>query len=133
MDTERALTIHQDQDAVTLELPQESGSLLIVDLPGPAEQDAAYLATWLHGKSEKTQKAYSSDMSKFYATVGKSLKVVKLEDFQMFINSLVSLKPSSRSRAIASVKSALTFGQKTGYLTFNVGTVVKLPKLEDRL
>lgn len=133
MDINRSLTIYQDQDAVTLELPQESGSLLIVELPGPAEQDAPFLATWLFGKSEKTQKAYSSDMSKFYAIVGKSLQAVRLEDFQTFINSLVSLKPSSKARAIATVKSALTFGQKTGYLAVNVGTVVKLPKLEDKL
>jgi integrase/recombinase XerD len=133
MDSNRALTIYQDQDAVSLELPQENGSLLIVDMPGPAEQDAAFLTTWLFGNSEKTQKAYTSDMSKFYATVGKSLQDVRLEDFQAFINSLVSLKPASRSRAIASVKSALSFGQKTGYLPVNVGTVVKLPKLEDTL
>jgi integrase/recombinase XerD len=31
------------------------------------------------------------------------------------------------------VKSALSFGLKTGYLTVNVGSVVKLPKLEERL
>lgn len=58
---------------------------------------------------------------------------MKLEDFQHFMDSLVAMKPSSRARAIACVKSALSFGVKTGYLTFNVGAVVKLPKVENTL
>lgn len=133
MNTTRSLTLTQDQDAVSLELPQEDGSPLIVAMPQAAHPDAVFLATWLHGKSLKTQKAYTSDMSKFYEVVHKPLRDVRLEDFQTFINSLVGLAPASRSRAIASIKSALTFGQRTGYLPVNVGTVVKLPKLEDKL
>lgn len=134
----QALTMHTMHTVptiptCTLELVQEDGSRLSVDLPAIAELDALFLRTWLHGKSEKTQRAYTADMHKFYATIGKSLQDVRLEDFQMFINSLVSLKPSSKARAIATVKSALTFAQKTGYLQVNVGTVVKLPKLENRL
>src|SRR5947209_1088599 len=106
---------------------------LIESVPTPQEQDAAFLATWLHGKAEKTQRAYASDMRKFYDFVGKSLQDVTLADFQGFINSLVDLKPTSRNRAIATVKSALSFGVKTGWLKVNIGIVVKLPKLEDKL
>lgn len=63
----------------------------------------------------------------------EGLPQLTLEDFQGFINSLVHLKPSSKARAIATVKSALSFGLKVGYLVVNVGAVVKLPKLEDKL
>jgi integrase/recombinase XerD len=106
---------------------------LIESVPTPQEQDAAFLATWLFGKSEKTQRAYTSDMHKLYTHVGKSLQDITLADFQSFIDSLADLKTTSRARAIATVKSALSFGVKTGWLTVNVGTVVKLPKLEDKL
>lgn len=99
----------------------------------PEQIDAPFIATWLHGKSEKTKRAYSADISKLYSYTQKSLQALTLPDFQGFIDSLEHLKPSSRARAIAAVKSALSFGVKTGYLTFNVGSVVKLPKLEDTL
>ncbi len=117
----------------SLEVIQENGSVTSVEMPGAAQVDASFLAMWLHGKSEKTRDAYLVDMKKFYAFLNLPLQQVKLEDFQAFINSLAGLKASSRARAIASVKSALSFGVKTGYLKFNVGAVVKLPKLENKL
>ncbi len=96
-------------------------------------RDESFLPVWLFGKSEKTQRAYRADINRFYAIVGRSLRDTTLEDLQTFSNSLVHLKPASRNRAIAAVKSALSFGVKTGYLQVNVGAVMKLPKLEDRL
>jgi len=110
-----------------------SSKKLVAQKRRQPSDDKGFLDTWLHGKSEKTQRAYISDMRKFYAHVGKSLQDVTLEDFQGFINSLQELKPTSRNRAIATVKSALSFGVKTGWLPINVGIVVKLPKLEDTL
>ncbi len=121
------------QEPYTLELVQESGDRVVIEMPASAEQDATFLALWLHGKAEKTQRAYTGDMGKLYSFTGAGLRSLTLEDFQHFIDSLAALKPSSRARAIATVKSALSFGVKTGYLTFNVGAVVKLPKLENTL
>jgi integrase/recombinase XerD len=118
----------------TLELALDNGTLYAVDFTGAAARhDAKFLLLWLHGKAEKTVKAYVADITRFYKCVGKSLQVATLEDLQVFVNSLVHLKPASRSRALAAVKSALSFGVKTGYLKVNVGAVVKLPKLEDKL
>ena len=42
--------------------------------------DVAFLATWLDGKSEKTQRACTSDMQRFYRFVGKPLPLVTLPD-----------------------------------------------------
>jgi site-specific recombinase XerD len=125
------MTIYQEPYA--LALPQESGDLATYALPGAASQDATFLAMWLHGKAEKTQRAYTGDLGKLYRFTGAGLRSLTLENFQHFIDSLAALKPSSRARAIATVKSALSFGVKTGYLTFNVGAVVKLPRLENTL
>ncbi|BCL83129.1 tyrosine recombinase XerC [Ktedonobacteria bacterium brp13] len=101
--------------------------------PTIAQIDKKFIEMWLHGKSEKTQRAYRADIHKFYTYVQKPLQGVTLEDFQNFIDSLGNLKPTSQARTIAAVKSALSFGVKIGYLQFNVGAVVKLPKIEDTL
>jgi integrase/recombinase XerD len=97
------------------------------------EQDELFLKTWMHGKSEKTQKAYLSDIAKFYAFVNEPLQGVTLADVQEFEDSLSYLKPSTQARHVACVKSVLSFAQKTGYIQFNVGAAVRLPKIEDRL
>lgn len=113
------ITVYQGMTHI--QLPQPDGTLVTTELPEPAHADAAFLASWLFGKSEKTQIAYLADMHKFYAHTGLSLQAVKLADVQEFIQSLYNLKVSSQARAIATIKSALSFGLKTGYLTFNVG------------
>lgn len=120
-------------ETTTLALPQLNGHTLTTELPSAAQRDAAFLASWLFGKAQKTQVAYLADMHKFYAHCGKPLQTVTLADVQDFIQSLTGLNVSSIKRAIATIKSALSFGMKTGYLTFNVGAVVKLPKIENTL
>jgi integrase/recombinase XerD len=96
-------------------------------------RDEQFIDLWLHGKSEKTIRAYTSEISRYYATTGKSLQETRLEDVYQFVDSLVHLAPASRNRALAAVKSALSFGVKSGYLKVNVGLLAHLPKLEDRL
>jgi integrase/recombinase XerD len=105
----------------------------IISLSDPATIDATFLDLWLRGKSEKTRRAYLSDMARFYDVVNKPLHQVTLEDVYTFVDSLAALKPTSRNRAVAAVKSALSFGLKSGYLKVNVGLLVKLEKLEDTL
>lgn len=114
---------------------QGPGSLSLNDSEDAAQVDAAFLALWLHGKSEKTQRAYNADMLRFYREVRKPLQQVTLADLQAYDDSLViqDLKVTSRARSLAAVKSALSFGVKSGYLPVNVGLMVKLPKIEDTL
>ena len=99
----------------------------------PQWSDANFLDLWLRGMSEKTRRAYLADMARFYTIVGKPLRQVTLEDVYTFVDSLATLKPTSRNRAVAAVKSALSFGLKSGYLAVNVGLLVKLEKLENTL
>lgn len=121
------------QAITTIEFVQISGDILVAQLPEPAAIDATFLKTWLHGKSEKTQRAYLADIHKLYAHTNKPLQQLRLEDFHSFIDSLAGLKPTTIARAIATVKSALSFGVKAGYLQINIGSIVKLPKLENKL
>lgn len=117
----------------TIELFDSDGNSTKLDFVGPSEVDAMFIQSWLHNRSTETIKTYLSNILRFYSYVQKSLRNVTLEDFQSFINSLVHLAPATRAKVIATVKSALSFGIKTGYLSVNVGIVVKLPKLEDKL
>jgi integrase/recombinase XerD len=110
-------------------LMQETGETLFIHIP----YDADFIKLWLHGKSYNTQTAYLLDIQRLYDLTGKSLRELTLDDFQGFADNLYHLKRSSRARIMASVKSALSFGLKIGYLQVNVGSAVELPKLENKL
>jgi len=120
------------ETALTI-VENDSQILIISPVQAAMEHDAVFLATWLHGKSEKTRRAYEGDIRKFYVSAGKPLAQVQLADVQAFIDTLTSLKASSKARTVAALKSCLSFAVKTGYLQFNVGAAVKLPKGENRL
>lgn len=117
----------------TVDFVSDRGSHTLVELPESASPDTRFLEMWLHRKAEKTIRAYSADIARMYAHTGKPLQQLTLADIQDYLNTLVTLKPSSQARMIASLKSALSFACKTGYIPFNVGAVVKLPKIENRL
>lgn len=95
--------------------------------------DAHLVELWLHGRSPHTQRAYRSDSDRFLAFVAQLLTTVTLGDVQAFADALQDLAPSSRARTLATVKSLLSFGQRTGYLPLNVGAAVKLPPRKDTL
>lgn len=111
---------------ITLALPETI-------TPSGAKSDEQLIGLWLHNRSEHTSRAYQADVGKFLAFVGKPLRAVTLADVQAFENSITSLADTSRSRALSAVKSLLTFAQRLGYLQFNVGAVIKLPKLKNTL
>ena len=48
----------------TLELTQELGARVRIEMPGTASHDAPFLAMWLHGKAEPTQRAYVADIGR---------------------------------------------------------------------
>lgn len=95
--------------------------------------DDHLIQLWLHGRSGHTQRAYRTDVTRFRARAGKPLAAVSLQDLQGFVDSLESLAPSSRYRILSAIKSLLAFGQRLGYLPFNVGRALRLPLVRNRL
>jgi integrase/recombinase XerD len=95
--------------------------------------DQQLLDLWLHGRSPHTQRAYSTDAGDFLAFVSKPLRTVAVGDVQAWMDTLDHRAPASRARKISSVKSLFGFGHRLGYLPFDVGRVVKRPKLKDTL
>ena len=55
-----------------------------------------------------------------------------MADLQSLVDSLTG-KDNTRKRTINSVKSLFTFGQKLGYLQFNVTAALKAPKPKNTL
>ena len=115
-----------------------------------AHNDNQLIALWLHGKSAHSQRAYMADVEKFFGYVGTPLvwfetvwnddagkmetqrREIKLETLQAFSDTLKG-SANSRKRIVSSVKSLFTFGQKLGYLQFNVAAALKAPKPKNTL
>jgi site-specific recombinase XerD len=102
-----------------------------------ARPDAQLLALWLFGRSPHTQRAYRREAARFLAHAGRPLREVTLGDVQAFATALaaeeMALTPASQARALAAVKSLLAFGHRLGYLPFDVGGAVRLPRLRGAL
>jgi integrase/recombinase XerD len=105
-----------------------------------AASDAQLLALWLFGRSPHTQRAYRREATRFLAhptLAGKPLGQVTLGDVQAFATALgdpaAPLGLPSQARALAAIKSLLAFGHRLGYLSFDVGGALRLPKLKNAL
>ena len=97
-------------------------------IPRQADNDNQVIAMWLKCHSKRTQTEYSRDVLSFIQFVNKPLSAITLGDLQDYQDSLQSLAPRTQARRLASVKSLLSFGQRIGYLQYNAGAAVKLPK-----
>lgn len=101
-------------------------------LPSQADSDEQLVALWLHGRPSNTVVAYRRDIDRLLAHTGKPLAATTLHDLQNFVDDL-SGSDNTRKRTINAVKSLLSFGQKVGYLAWNVGAALKAPKPKSTL
>jgi integrase/recombinase XerD len=97
------------------------------------DSDVQVLSLWTHGRSPHTQRAYRADAARFLAFARKPLAAVTLADLTAFSDSLAGLRAASRCRTLSAVKSLLAFAHRIGYLPFDVGRVLRLPAVRDRL
>ncbi len=109
------------------------GSTGPVAFPRQAETDDQLLRLWLHGRPGNTTRAYSADVDQFIAFVGKRLQSITVGDLQEFADTLAELSDASRARKLSAVKSLLSYGHRIGYLPFNVGAPVRLPRIKDTI
>ena len=117
----------------SLPIPVVSPATTTLAPPRQASHDAELISMWLHGRPENTCKPYRRHISRFLARTLKPLSQVTVGDLQGFSDSLAHLAPRSRNQGLSAVKSLLTYGQRIGYLTYNVGVVVKLEKVSNDL
>ena len=98
-----------------------------------ADNDAQVIALWIHGRSPHTQRAYRANAERLLALTGKPIANISLCDIQAFADTLSRLAQSSRAQALAAIKSLLAFAHKIGYIPFNIGAAVQLPKAKNTL
>ncbi len=93
------------------------------------------IALWLHDKAPQTREEYMRDVKQFRMHVSKPLLWLTLPDLYSYADalSLLGIKPATLARRLKSIKSLLSFAQRTGYVRFNVGALVGLPKLKNTL
>jgi integrase/recombinase XerD len=99
-----------------------------------AQCDRDLILIWLGGKSNTTQVSYNSTVTKFIEFIAKPLSEVKLEDLQLWERGLKArFKPTTVANKVLVIKSLFSFGVKTGYLSFNVGSFLKTPKAKETI
>jgi integrase/recombinase XerD len=100
-----------------------------------ADTDDRLIRLWLHGRSVHTQRAYSKDIRQFIQFTKKDLRHTTLGDLQAYADDLQTkgLKTTSQQRILASVKSLLGYAFKIGYIQFDTGKPLKIPKSMDHL
>lgn len=103
--------------------------------PTPASAQTRLIEMWLHGKSDETQESYRLYANRFLKFVGKPLHLVSLAEVQAFATHLKErgLSASTQRTIISAIKSLLSFGNKIGVLSANVGAPVSPPKAKDTL
>src|SRR5260221_354150 len=116
------------QNNITVYAPQESV------LPSGTTDDQL-ITMWLHDKAKQTQEEYTRDIQQFRVYVSVPLKLLTLPDWQAYDDELrlLDIKPATIARRLKSIKSLLSFAQKTGYIRFNIGTMIKVPRLKKTL
>ncbi|MGE5612428.1 MAG: tyrosine-type recombinase/integrase, partial [Bacillota bacterium] len=104
-------------------------------VPRQAETDEQMIGLWLHGRSKGTKAVYDSDSRAFLEFVGKPLHGVTLGDIQSYADHLEQqgLRPATRHRKLAAIKSLFAFGHKLGYLLFDAARPIHLPGSKDCL
>ncbi|MBE9018946.1 tyrosine-type recombinase/integrase [Chroococcidiopsidales cyanobacterium LEGE 13417] len=107
----------------------------LLTTPKAATASDQLVNLWLGGKSRHTADYYRRSARRFQEFVGKPLHLVTFAEVQAFASHLESLElaASSRRSIISAVKSLLSFGNKIGVFSANVGAPLKTPSAPDTL
>lgn len=97
--------------------------------------DDDLISMWLDGLSPASRRTYKASLDSFRTFTSKPLQAVKVEDLQSFKEDLFNrgLSSASVSTRIAALKSLFSYGQKIGYLRFNVGAALRSVKVTETI
>jgi integrase/recombinase XerD len=100
-----------------------------------AIEDRQLIKLWISQKAKTTQKTYLMVVRQFLTFAGKELREIRLEDILLWLESF-QLRVRSQNtinNKLAAIKSLFSFGVKTGYLSANPASMIKVPKPKDAL
>lgn len=102
-----------------------------------ATSDDELVDSWLRAKgcnSDNTLFAYAriaDDFRRIFC--GRELSSLTIDDLLDYADSIKHHSIATQRQRIFAVKSLLSYGQKTGYLQFNVGAALQAPKAKTEL
>lgn len=104
-------------------------------VPAAETHEDVVIRMWLHGRPPTTAEGYAIEIAKLRAFTSAPLATVRLDELQSFADSLeqAGLKPASRRRTLAAIKSLFAFGHKLGFFPFDTARALRLPRLADGL
>lgn len=102
-------------------------------VPVQATSDDHLRQLWLDGRPDSTRRAYNADIDAFLTFAQCGLRRVTVGTVQAYGATLAEQATTTRARKLSSIKSLLTFAHRLGFIAFNVGGAVRLPKIENRL
>lgn len=100
--------------------------------------DAALVDLWVRSKRKShhtrmTYKRHGDRLLGWLGGRGLGLRQLTLDELLRFADSLDALSEGTQKNILAAVKSLLTFGQKSGYLAYNVGAALELSQPKNTL
>lgn len=103
-------------------------------IPAQAASDREMIALWLRNyRAGNTVSAYAGDVRAFQAFYSGPLRTVRVRDLQDFADTLAGLSDATQGRRLSAVKSLIGFAHRIGYLPFDVGAPISLPRIKDTL
>ncbi|WP_013335136.1 tyrosine-type recombinase/integrase [Gloeothece verrucosa] len=98
-----------------------------------ASTDQEIIVLWLAGKSKTTVKTYVCHVKQFIDFMNQPLAEITLDDLVLWVNRLnLTYTPPTVANKILCIKSLFSFCVKVGYLSFNIGALIKPPKTRDK-
>lgn len=117
-----------------------SGSRLAMARPqlGASADDVALVDLWVRSKRKSrhtrmTYQRHGERLLEWLAGRGLGLRQLSLDELLRFAESIADLAEGTQKNILAAVKSLLTFGQKSGYLAYNVGAALELSQPKNTL
>lgn len=98
-----------------------------------ATSDSHLVSLWVSGRPENTKEAYLRDSAKFLEAISpRTLQDATVGDVVAWANNLDGA-PATKSRKVSVVKSLFSYAHRTGYTTFNVALVLRVPRPPNKL
>ncbi len=125
-------------DDLSLATPATTGLATARPQLATSADDAALVDLWVRSKrksahTRSTYQRHGDRLLAHLATRGLGLRQLSLDELLRFAESLGALSEGTQKNILAAVKSLLTFGQKSGYLPYNVGAALELSQPKNTL
>ena len=98
-----------------------------------ATNDDHLVELWLANRPKSTTRLYRREGRKLIEHLGETgLREATVADLVGFVKALKG-SPATQVKTVRVTKSLLSFAHRTGYTVFNIGKVIKVPAIPDKL